>query len=555
MLSTGQDYPSKWRPIHDSRSTCRGAAPSRQSSLNRLRLHSPPMTKSLKGLPVGLVTRDQSGYKCLSLQLSQLLSPTTVPPAGPINPHRQTHRRQKTSRPLAIAVHPLPPTTRSATRSHARPLFSHPPMSALLFLTQLLSLLPTFHELHLQHFKPGRVPVSLRGSVLRFRISSTATLYSWLSKNDAPSNRDNIPNTRSLDRSHALGNPGVQYYRTWEQALGIQLAHATAAVRPFLPCTEQPRRHIPDLAIVASAIGPERSIPLTSRTRVSRSPITIREQAVKALSWIKNADAPAFLKDNVRTTSMDKPQPRGAYSSITTRRLHLSFWRLLRHIYRYRDRGTSQRDCGRTVLTIFSGYLAFASNTFKPVLQALELFKIWPKLSLVPGPRSHRRRYQDNQEASEPILEPSATQAPSPATEDSKDGTGPTRQILSWPNPFDRCTCRPQKLPAIYRPMPANITHPVATYFPLTFTQTYQTFFSTADTPSHSTEMNAELKVSWVPSPDIQPHSSPIPYRISSLYSCKPLPSIPLVGTSRAFKPAIPSASPIDVSTKLCGSG
>ncbi|KLP21988.1 uncharacterized protein LW94_7136 [Fusarium fujikuroi] len=61
--------------------------------------------------------------------------------------------------------------------------------------------------------------------------------------------------------------------------------------------------------------------------------------------------------------------------------------------------------------------------------------------------------------------------------------------------------------------------------------------------PSHSTEMNAELKVSWVPSPDIQPHSSPILYRISSLYSCKPLPSIPPIGTSCIFKPAIPSAS------------
>ncbi|SCN96793.1 uncharacterized protein FFE2_08600 [Fusarium fujikuroi] len=47
-----QDYPSKWRPIHDSRSTFRGAAPSRQSSLNRLRLHSPPMTKFLKGFPL-----------------------------------------------------------------------------------------------------------------------------------------------------------------------------------------------------------------------------------------------------------------------------------------------------------------------------------------------------------------------------------------------------------------------------------------------------------------------------------------------------------------------
>ncbi|RBA18465.1 hypothetical protein FPRO05_10760 [Fusarium proliferatum] len=202
---------------------------------------------------------------------------------------------------------------------------------------------------------PVAFPSPFRGSVSRFSISSIVTVP-WLSKNDAPSNRDNIPNTPSLDRSHALGNPGVQYYRTWEQALGIQLAHATAAARPFLPCTEQPRRHIPDLAIVSSAIGPERSIPLTSRTRVSRTPITIWE--------------------------------------------------------------------------------GFDSHLF-------------------PGQGPTAVDIKTTKKLAEPMLEPS----PLP--------THPLQpqfpiESRSWPEPTDACPL-PEKLPAIYRPMLAEITHPVAT--------------------------------------------------------------------------------------------
>ncbi|SCV54035.1 uncharacterized protein FFB14_13436 [Fusarium fujikuroi] len=271
--------------------------------------------------------------------------PTTFP--TPVANDRITSRTDRPEPPNASYIanrrslsisscrSPSSHRNRSATRSHARPLFSHSQMSALLFLTQLLSLLPTFHELtsycyphlclndlnsgsalvsnsHKSTFRPNmsvdtwRLPYLTTGanhtrpalkatlqarsrSLLRSEGQSRDSAYRrlslcpWLSKNDAPSNRDNIPNTPSLDRSHARGNPGVQYYRTWEQALGIQLAHATASVRPFLRCTEQPRRHIPDLAIVSSAIGPERSIPLTSRTRVSRTSITIRE--VRHPSW------------------------------------------------------------------------------------------------------------------------------------------------------------------------------------------------------------------------------------------------------------------------------
>ncbi|QGI66653.1 hypothetical protein CEK27_010624 [Fusarium fujikuroi] len=142
---------------------------------------------------------------------------------------------------MSVDTWRLPYLTTGADDMHIRPAFSK------------------------QQFKPGIVPISLRGTIL----PETATTYQ---------------NTPSLDRSHVPGNPSVQYYRTWEQALGSRLAHATAAVRPFLPCTEQPRRHIPDLAIVSSAIGAERSIPLTSRTRVSRTPITIREDAIPSIS-------------------------------------------------------------------------------------------------------------------------------------------------------------------------------------------------------------------------------------------------------------------------------
>ncbi|VTT76271.1 unnamed protein product [Fusarium fujikuroi] len=367
-----QDHSSKRRPIHDSRSTCRGAASSRQSSLNRLTLHSTPAAKFLK---------DQFDYECLSLQLSQLLSPTTVPPAGPINPHRQTHHRQKTSRPLAIAVHPLPPTTRSATRSHARPLFSHSQMSALLFLTQLLSLLPTFHEftsycyphLCLNDLNSGSALVSnshkfahdsryghCQDSFLSLMVSQKyfpaqyvcrhlatpvpdywrrrhaysarlleatvqARYRSYLPSRVSlenqhivdchcppgcprtilPETATTYQNTPSLDRSHVPGNPSVQYYRTWEQALGSRLAHATAAVRPFLPCTEQPRRHIPDLAIVSSAIGAERSIPLTSRTRVSRTPITIREVRHRLGVKLVEVRIYTFVDDYDKTSQRD----------------------------------------------------------------------------------------------------------------------------------------------------------------------------------------------------------------------------------------------------------
>ncbi|SCN96797.1 uncharacterized protein FFE2_08601 [Fusarium fujikuroi] len=224
-------------------------------------------------------------------------------------------------------------------------------------------------------------------------------------------------------------------------------------------------------------------------------------------------------------------------------------------------------------MTISSDHVAYASNILKPSgRHSLDFFSIWLKSRLHLHPNGQKfvrvqesplsdTTYQsltcscqgptavDIKRLLEPRLEPSPvpTHSPRPAivAEESRDGTGPSRQEhvpcrkynSVWPNPFYRCTCRPQKLPAIYRPMPANITHPVATHFP--FTQTHQTSFSTADTHSaqtylHSTEMNAELKVSWAPSPDIQLHLTYyfVPYRTSSLHSCKPLPSIPTVGTS-----------------------